>query len=154
MVIQSKVVDVGEFGKSVATGQFIQQQVKGKYDNWGSKYEWVVVGAPGTNSQKGLVTFFYKDPKSGSLTSQCLHQPGELSASDRFGEKVKMSANGFWCLVSAPGKKKVYVYALNERGETYTQSLQGDGSTTAFVLNSEFESVGSVEQIYLSLIHI
>ena len=96
-----------------------------------------------------MVTFFYKDPKSGSLTSQCLHQPCELSASDRFGEKVKMSANGKWCLVTAPGKKKVYVYALNERGEIDTQSLQGDGSTTAFVLNSDFESAGSVEQIYV-----
>ena len=44
-----------------------------------------------------------------------------------------MSANGKWCLVTAPGKKKVYVYAPNERGEIHTQSLQGDGSTTAFV---------------------
>ena len=149
MVIQSKVVDVGEFGKSVATGQFLKLDKTNKYDDWPNRYEWVVVGAPGTNSQTGMVTFFYKDPKSGSLTSQCLHQPGDLSTSDRFGEKVKMSANGKWCLVTAPGKKKVYVYALNEKGEINTQSLQGDGSTTAFVLNSEFDSAGSVEQVYV-----
>ena len=149
MVIQSKVVDVGEFGKSVATGQFLKLDKTNKYDDWPNRYEWVVVGAPGTNSQTGMVTFFYKDPKSGSLTSQCLHQPGDLSTNDRFGEKVKMSANGKWCLVTAPGKKKVYVYALNEKGEINTQSLQGDGSTTAFVLNSEFDSAGSVEQVYV-----
>ena len=45
MVIQSKVVDVGEFGKSVATGQFIKLDKTNKYDDWDSTYEWVVVGA-------------------------------------------------------------------------------------------------------------
>ena len=148
MVIQSKVTDVAEFGKSVTTGQFNPRKVMGKYEDWYAPFEWVAVGAPGTNSQKGLVTFFYKDPKSGSLTSQVLHQPGELSTGDRFGEKVKMSANGKWCLVTAPGKKKVYIYAI-QNYDSYTQNLRGDGSTTAFVLQSDFENAGSSEQIYV-----
>ena len=59
-----------------------------------------------------------------------------------------MSANGKWCLVTAPGKKKVYIYAI-QNYDSYTQNLRGDGSTTAFVLQSDFENAGSSEQIYV-----
>lgn len=150
MVIQSKVTGVGDFGTSISTGQFVQQDSIGKYDVWNSTYEWVAVGAPGTDSNKGLVTFYYKDLKSGSLTTQTIHQPTDLSAGDKFGTKVKMSANGQWCLVTAPGKKKVYIYTLN-KADRSVEALKGDGSTTTFVLTSDFDSAGFVENLYVKV---
>ena len=64
MVIQSKVVYVGEFGKSVATGQFIKLDKTNKYDDWDSTYEWVVVGAPAQTVHERNGNIPYKDPKS------------------------------------------------------------------------------------------
>lgn len=148
MVIQSKITDVGEFGKSLSTGQFTPADVVGINENWSAEHEWVAVGAPGTNSNKGLVVFYYKDPASGALQTQTIHQPSGLSTGDRFGEKVKMSANGFWCLVTAPGQKKVYIYTLRKHTLEVT-NFKGDGSTTSFVLTSEFDKANRSEQLYI-----
>ena len=60
MVIQSKVTDVAEFGKSVATGQFAPREVIGKYDDW-YDLEWVAVGAL-VQIPKRISNIPYKDP--------------------------------------------------------------------------------------------
>ena len=52
-------------------------------------------------------------------------------------------------MVTAPKQESLCSKALTKKARSNTQSLQGDGSTTAFVLNSEFDSAGSVEQVYV-----
>ena len=151
-VIQSTAENIGQLGKSVDTGIY-EPRTSGalKYERWDDTMRWVVVGAPGTNSGKGAVLFYYRDAKNGSFLAGTLDQPSTLGANAAFGTKVRMSANGQWCLVSAPGDKEVYVYhrALGTSDENLQQGFTGDGSTTSFVLDLSYHNVNSPSELYV-----
>ena len=151
-VIQSTASNISELGKSVSTGIYEPRSTgQLKYEEWADTSRWVAVGAPNTNSGKGAVLFYYRDTKSGSFLAGTLDQPTGLSASAKFGTKVKMSANGQWCLVSAPGDKKVFVYhrALGTGSETLQQPFTGDGSTTSFILDLSYHNINKAEELYV-----
>ena len=161
-IIENNVTGVTELGASVDTGSPIQRPIKnnemytdfpGKYEEWETGKRWIVVGAPDSNSGKGAVLFYYNDSQSGSFLPGTIHQPTGLTTSAKFGSDVKMSANELWCVVSAPGDKKVFVYHRPDWSspETRTEGFTGDGSTASFVLPPEWIEPDSEEQLYIRI---
>ena len=153
-VIQSSATNISELGKSVSTGIY-EPRTTGqlKYEEWSDTTRWVAVGAPNTNSGKGAVLFYYRDTKGGSFLAGTLDQPTGLTSSAKFGTKVKMSANGQWCIVSAPGDKKVFVYhrAQGTNAESLQQEFIGDGSTTSFILDASYRHLNKAEELYVRI---
>lgn len=169
-VINNTVSGVLNLGASVSTGSptwskppkldndkkvqgMYTSDFKGKYEEWNNGKRWIVVGAPGTDSNKGSVIFYYFDSKSGTFLPGTIDQPAGLTTSAKFGSTVKMSANELWCAVSAPGDKKVFLYnrmlRLNSGESTYNTT--GDGSTTTFVLDSWWGKITSAAELYIRL---
>lgn len=150
--ITSTGSNIGKLGNSIATGVYTPRNSGAlKYEYWNADRKWIVVGAPDTNSGKGAVLFYYRDQKTGSFLPGTLDQPTGLSSSAKFGTKVKMSANGQWCIVNAPGDKKVFVYhaALGKPLEDLQQGFLGDGSTTAFSLDLSYHPVNLASELYV-----
>jgi len=153
--ITSTASNVDELGASVSTGAFLPREGGAlKYEKWHRGKIWVAIGAPNTNSGKGAIMFYYRDLSSGSFLPGTLDQPTTLGSNAKFGTNVKMSANGEWCVVSAPGDKKVFIYHLahgNDNDETATQSFIGDGSTTQWTLDTNFDDASVTEELYIRI---
>jgi hypothetical protein len=161
-VIENNVTNVAELGASVDTGSPYERPIKnnkiytdfkGKYEEWSNGERWIVAGAPNSNSGKGAVLFYYNDPKSGTFLPGTIHQPAGLTTSAKFGSDVRMSANELWCVVSAPGDKKVFVYKRDwsSENEVRTKGFTGDGSTTTFGLDSWWDEAQSPEELYMRI---
>lgn len=93
--------------------------------------DYVIVGAPETQSSNGAVFVYYVD-SAGTFNRRPSIRPSDLLISDRFGHSVKASNNGRHIFVGAPGSNKIYAYTLNEIGDTAKRSytITSDGSST------------------------
>jgi len=160
-VIETTIPNIDELGASISTGSPTERPFKnnenyidhrGKYEEWDNGKRWIVAGAPNSNSGKGAVLFYYYDAKSGTFLPGTISQPLGLTTSAKFGTDVKMSANELWCVVSAPGDKKVFVYnrVYAKPDAILTQTFIGDGSDTTFTLTS-LGSPGSAEELYIRI---
>lgn len=127
-----------DFGASLATGQ-----LGFNYDG-STAYsdELLAVGAPATNSNRGAVLIYRYRNATWTLVQ---HIPGVSgSVGDEFGASVAISKDARWLYVGAPGENKVYAYGLDTAFEEKTNTLEGDGSTTAFQLDFTPKSSASI----------
>ena len=128
-----------DFGSSLATGQ-----LSFNYD--GSTVisdEYLAVGAPATNSNRGGVFIYRLRDNTWSL-NQYIPPPYSASAGAEFGKAVAISKDAKWLYIGAPGDDRVEAFGLDVALEEKTVTVEGDGSTTTYALGFTPKSLTSI----------
>lgn len=123
--------DIAEFGFSVASSDLYH-----------------VIGAPGSDSNKGYATIYRRTPQGLFDFHQVLYTD-TLSSDDRFGSSVSISDDEKTIVVSAPGNNEVYVYNLNiiSEDDAISETIVGDGMEDQFELSFTPISIYSINVV-------
>ena len=84
----------------------------------------IAIGAPGYKNKTGMVEVF-----NGTQTQQIIYSPFAIGG--EFGEKVKVSADGSYLIISAPT-----VYSYKDNNKSYGQVAIYTATSQGFVLES------------------
>ena len=98
--------------------------------------EWVVTGAPASNSNKGYAISIKRNSANGEYTQTQLFNTG-TNDTDNFGRSVAVSDNERWLYISSPTAttSSDYVWAYNKVDvQTQTLNFTGNGTTTDFII--------------------
>jgi hypothetical protein len=106
--------------------------------------EWVAVGAPSTDTNRGAV-FIYNRTTTGDINIKQAIVPSIGAQNDEFGYSLAISNDDRFLFVGSPGSDEVYMYSLTTHADTEDNiaTLTCDGSTTTYALG--FTPVGGDE---------
>ena len=123
---------VDGFGTSVSAGE-----------------DYVVVGAPETQSDAGAAFVYYID-SAGTFNRRPSIRPGDIGVNDQFGSKVVLTGNGRYLFASAPGANKVYAYAFVDipasLNKNFTISTDGNATYSLDFVPQSIDALNIVDE--------
>ena len=113
--------------------------------------EWIVSGAPASDSNKGYAVAIKRNSSNGEFTQTQLFNTGTSDA-DKFGQDVAVSNDERWLYISAPEDNKVYAYNKIDV-QTQTLAFVSDGTTTDFIITGTIvvSATNSVAQTQIAV---
>ena len=96
------VIAVGDYNNIAGLGQCLDQT-----------NQFLIVGAPTTEAQRGAVVIYRFQDNTVFIPSQIITVPTQLaSVGAKFGYSLNQSLDGKWLYIGAPGQDSVYVFSL------------------------------------------